>query len=215
MDDSVQRKYGCFQRKTIAGKASQSHHVAKFASDESLRAQCIRFAPQCTRRIKFPKLHKLLTIRVFPVLPLAGRSRPFPVLPAGLRMSGFPIQIPLNHSFQRLFTPCETASHPVCLRHPGKCWQTRLNGLPHFSKPVTIARGPGYSAAWLARLTGGQEVVGSNPASPTPKRITAPRSQDPGAVFVSSPETAALAAVAAPFAPLHARIQVRSVTDSP
>ena len=25
----------------------------------------------------------------------------------------------------------------------------------------------GYSAAWLARLTGGQEVVGSNPASPT------------------------------------------------
>ena len=27
----------------------------------------------------------------------------------------------------------------------------------------------GYSAAWLARLTGGQEVVGSNPASPTPK----------------------------------------------
>ena len=28
----------------------------------------------------------------------------------------------------------------------------------------------GYSAAWLARLTGGQEVVGSNPASPISNR---------------------------------------------
>ena len=27
----------------------------------------------------------------------------------------------------------------------------------------------GYSSAWLERLTGGQKVVGSNPASPTPR----------------------------------------------
>jgi hypothetical protein len=26
---------------------------------------------------------------------------------------------------------------------------------------------PGYGAAWLARFTGGEEVVGSNPATPT------------------------------------------------
>lgn len=170
MDDSVQRKYGGFQRKTIAGKPSQSHRVAKFTSDESLRAQSIRFAPQCTRRIKFPMLHKSLTIRDFPALPIAARSHPDSVLPARLRMSEFPGKYRwiAAHSGS-LLPPFEPTPHPAGLRHPGKCRQTRLNGLPHFSKPVTILRTSGYSAAWLARLTGGQEVVGSNPASPTPK----------------------------------------------
>ena len=34
--------------------------------------------------------------------------------------------------------------------------------------PAILLPLSGCSAAWLARLTGGQKVVGSNPASPTP-----------------------------------------------
>ena len=37
------------------------------------------------------------------------------------------------------------------------------------SRPVGSPRHTGCGAAWLARLTGGQEVAGSNPASPTTK----------------------------------------------
>ena len=51
---------------------------------------------------------------------------------------------------------------------------------------VGSSRVPGQSstgcgAAWLARLTGGQEVAGSNPASPTPHRARAPEQRRPRA----------------------------------
>ena len=44
-------------------------------------------------------------------------------------------------------------------------WQIDLppSALPDRLSLVTVS---GYSAAWLARLTGGQEVMGSNPVSP-------------------------------------------------
>ena len=34
---------------------------------------------------------------------------------------------------------------------------------------------PGRGAAWLARLTGGQKVAGSNPVAPTSKAVTRKR----------------------------------------
>ena len=42
------------------------------------------------------------------------------------------------------------------------------------SNPTLSASSTGCSAAWLARLTGGQEVDGSNPSSPIEDQVTTP-----------------------------------------
>src|SRR6266567_9378039 len=48
--------------------------------------------------------------------------------------------------------------------------ESRLSPAPlQGAASSTIALNTGCGAAWLARLTGGQEVAGSNPASPTRK----------------------------------------------
>src|SRR5207244_7064394 len=69
--------------------------------------------------------------------------------------------------------------------------QGRSRGAPAPRPVESCATGRG--AAWLARLTGGQEVAGSNPAGPTELGSTVPRLSDPagsagGALLVQNGE---------------------------